>query len=148
MSAPELERSAVEETGLEDFGASGFEEGLERLLESLRAESALTETGEQILGLRLRMLLCNRLRIEDTYERHPEIAEEKIEGPIVIVGLPRTGTTALSQLLSCDPQIRSLRLWESSAPVPPPESSTQDSDPRIAEARRGLEAMYEVFPKT
>jgi hypothetical protein len=97
--------------------------------------------------MRLGMLLANRLRIEDTYRQHPAIDDEAVPGPLFIVGLPRTGTTALSQLLSLDPQVRSLRLWESSAPVPPPETATEDSDPRIADTEAGLEAMDEAFPR-
>ena len=64
-----------------------------------------------------------------------------------IIGLPRTGTTALSQLVALDPQIRSLRTWESCDPVPPPEAATQDTDPRIAQTAAGLDAMYETFPR-
>jgi hypothetical protein len=138
---------AAAETGLEEFGEGSFVEGLEQLVEAVGEEGRLSETGEQILGLRLRMLLANRLRVEDTYRQHPEIDDEQIEGPVVILGLPRTGTTALSQLVACDPQIRSIRLWESSSPVPPPESTSEDVDSRIAETQRGLDAMYQVFPK-
>ena len=63
-----------------------------------------------------------------------------------VIGLPRTGTTALSQLVAADPQFRSLRLWESQAPVPPPEAATQHTDARIAQAEAGLEMMNEMFP--
>jgi len=147
LSADGLVRAAVDEAGLDDFGGASFAEGLGRLTESLAAEGELTELGEDILGLRLRMLLVNRLRIEDTYRAHPAIAEERVEGPVVIIGLPRTGTTALSHLVSADPGIRSVRLWESSSPVPPPDKETEDTDPRIDEAARGLEAMYEAFPR-
>ena len=126
----------------------------------------MSDLGEQILAGRLGMLLVNRLRIHDMHQRHPDIARQRHpdtarqrpadmarqrpdddEAPLFIIGLPRTGTTALSNLLAADPQIRSLRLWESGAPVPPPESATQDDDPRIAETAAGLEAMYAAFPK-
>jgi hypothetical protein len=147
LFAPALVEDAVNETGLDDFGPDTFHEGFEILLDSLRREARLTELGEQILGLRLRMLLVNRLRIEDTYRANPSIADEVVEGPVVVIGLPRTGTTALSQLVASDPQIRSLRAWESSSPVPPPEKSTEHSDPRIAQTEAGLEAMYRTFPK-
>jgi sulfotransferase family protein len=147
LAAEHLIERAVEETGLEDFGGDSFREGLTRLVGSLSSEADLTELGEQILGLRLGMLLANRLRVHDFLQRHPEIADEQIEGPLFIIGLPRTGTTALSQLVAGDPQIRSLRLWESSDPIPPPESSTEHTDPRIADAERGLEAMYDAFSR-
>lgn len=147
LEVHELIESAVSGTGLEDFGEVGYREGLEMLVEALTAEGRLNEMGEQILGLRLRTLLANRLRIEDTYSRFPRIDDEQIEGPVVILGLPRTGTTALSQLVASDPQIRSLRLWESTDPVPPPEADSQEVDERIPRTQRGLDAMYEAFPK-
>ncbi len=147
LDADRLIDVATEETGLTDFGGSSWREGLDRLVSSLNSEADLTDGGEEILALRFGMLLSNRLRIVDTFADHPEIADEEIVGPLVIIGLPRTGTTALSNLLAADPQIRSVRLWESSDPVPPPEAATQDSDPRIDAARVGLDLMYEIFPK-
>jgi len=143
----QLLAEAVEATGLSDFGDDGFGEGLGRLTDALGAEADLTGLGTQILALRLRTLLANRLRVEDEYRRHPDIDDGEVEGPVVIIGLPRTGTTALSQLVAADPRIRSLRLWESGDPVPPPERDTEDSDPRIAATERGLAAMYEAFPR-
>jgi hypothetical protein len=137
---------ATEKTGLADFGGTSWHEGFERLISSFNDEASLTAGGEQILALRIGMLLANRLRITDFLAEHPEIGDEEIEGPLVIIGLPRTGTTALSNLLAADPRIRSLRLWESSDPTPPPVAGVDD-DPRIDEARRGLEAMYEAFPR-
>jgi hypothetical protein len=142
-----LTRSAIEEAGCDDFGGSSYTEGLERLCDALASEADLTQMGEAIFELRLRQLLVNRLRIERTYRDHPEIGDEQVAGPLVILGLPRTGTTALSQLLALDTQIRSLRLWESSSPVPPPEAASQDSDPRIAETQQGLEMMDSAFPR-
>jgi hypothetical protein len=147
MLSAHLVAEAVEQTGLEDFGGDSFREGLDVLTESLASEADLTQLGEEILGLRLGMLLTNRLRVEDAYRRHPDIANQVVEGPLVIIGLPRTGTTALSQLVSADPEVRSLRLWESSDPVPPPEAATQYTDPRIEETARGLDAMYHAFPR-
>ena len=87
---------------------------------------------------RLTALLVARLQVEQTYRDHPEIADEEVEGPVFVIGLPRTGTTALSQLVAADPQMRSLRLWESAAPVPPPETATEHTDPRIAATEAGL----------
>jgi Sulfotransferase family len=147
FDASTLVASAVDETGIDDFGGSSYLDGLERLCDALAREAELNASGETILEMRLRRLLCNRLRVERTRNEHPEIRAEQIEGPVMVLGLPRTGTTALSQLLALDPQIRSLRLWESNDPVPPPESATQGVDPRISETERGLEAMYAAFPR-
>lgn len=146
LSVERLVARAVEETGLDDFGEWSFREGLDRLVDSLATEAHLTELGERITRFRLRRLLVARLRIEDVYRRHSEIAAERPEAPIFIIGLPRTGTTALSNLLAADPRIRSLRVWESADPVPPPEEETQRTDPRIARAEAELAAMYQMWP--
>ena len=147
LEAASLIEGACTRTGLDDFGGTTWEEGLTRLVDALNAEATLTESGQMILEMRIGMLLANRLRITAVLDANPEIVDEAIEGPLFIIGLPRTGTTALSNLVAADPQIRSVRLWESSDPVPPPEAATQDSDPRIDQARHGLEAMYETFPR-
>jgi hypothetical protein len=139
--------AARADTGLSHYGAPSFREGLDRLVAALGDEADLSPLGQTILSQRIQMLLVNRLRIEATYEAHPEIADETVRGPIVIVGLPRTGTTALSQLVAADPQVRSLRLWESTEPVPPPEAISEHDDPRIAGTQRGLDTMYRVFPR-
>jgi hypothetical protein len=112
----------------------------------MNSEADLTEAGEVMLRMRLAGALASRLRVEDTYRAHPEIDDEQVEGPVFVIGLPRTGTTALSQLVAADPQFRSLRLWESSSPCPPPETATEHSDPRIADAEAGLAMMNEMFP--
>ena len=141
-----LENEAREQTGLDDFGDGSHREGLERLVAALNEEAELTEAGEVMLRIRVVGLLTSRLRIEDAYREHPAIDDEVVEGPVFVVGLPRTGTTALSQLVAADPQFRSLRLWESSSPCPPPETATEHSDPRIAETEAGLAMMNQMFP--
>jgi hypothetical protein len=146
LDADSLEADARASTGLSDFGDGSHREGLERLTTSMNTEADLTEEGEVMLRMRLAGALASRLRVEDTYRVHPEIDVEQIEGPVFVIGLPRTGTTALSQLVAADPQFRSLRLWESSAPCPPPESATEHTDPRIAQTEAGLAMMNEMFP--
>ena len=146
LVAEALEAEARERTGLEDFGDGSHREGLERLVRSMNEEADLTETGEIMQRIRLVSLLSSRLQIEHAYRSHPSIDDEEVEGPVFVIGLPRTGTTALSQLVAADPQFRSLRLWESSSPCPPPESATQHTDPRIAQTEEGLAMMYQMFP--
>ena len=147
LDADALVAAAIAEAGADDFGGESWREGLARLCAALAAEGELTEPGEQMLGYRLGRLLTSRLRIEAWYRDHPEVDDERVEGPVFIIGLPRTGTTALSHLLTADPQIRSLRVWESGDPVPPPETATRDTDPRIAQAQAGLDLMDQAFPK-
>jgi hypothetical protein len=146
--APEALMAAAEsETGLSDYGSDSFREGLDRLTAALEGEAELNEMGLEIMRQRLVGHLARRLGVHETIRQCPAIAEEEIRSPIFIIGLPRTGTTALSNLLHADPAIRSLRCWESASPVPPPESATEHTDPRIAPTAAGLELMYEMFPR-
>jgi Sulfotransferase family len=146
LDVERVENDARTQTGLDDTGGDHYREGLTRLVESMNSEGDLTELGEAMQHVRLVALLAARLQVEDTYRRHPEIDDEKVSGPVFVIGLPRTGTTALSQLVAADPQFRSLRMWESGNPVPPPEKSTEHSDVRIAVAEQNLALMNEAFP--
>jgi len=147
MDPAALIETAIRETGLIDFGDASYRSGLDALVRCLTEEAALNDTGRLVAQGHLHRLLANRLRIEDWYQRHPEIADEVTPSPIFVLGLPRTGTTALSTRLARDPHTRSLRYWESSAPTPPPESATEHSDPRIAAATAEQEQMHAVFPE-
>jgi hypothetical protein len=146
LSADRVDEEARERTGLSDYGQGDYREGLERLVASMNDEADLTEIGESIQHSRFVGLLVSRLGVENAYREHPEIAKQVVEGPVFVIGLPRTGTTALSQLVAADPQFRSLRMWESGSPVPPPESATEHTDPRIAMTEAGLALMNEAFP--
>ncbi|WP_216916581.1 sulfotransferase family protein [Nocardia noduli] len=129
-TSKELLDTAVAQTGLEDFGEDSFRDGLEILLTSLREEARLNDRGETFLYQRITAYLGQRLQVEDWYRRHPDIDEVPIEAPLIGLGLPRTGSTALSMLLAQDPDIRYLRKWESSQPCPPP-STVLGVDARI-----------------
>ncbi|MFC0202711.1 sulfotransferase family protein [Novosphingobium soli] len=124
-----LMAAAQSATGLSDFGEDGFREGLERLVAALNTEARLNALGEHALRDRILLHLRQRLMVEDWYARHPEIEEERIAAPLFGVSLPRTGSSALSYLLSSDPGVRYLRVWESSQPCPPP-ATVQGPDPR------------------
>lgn len=125
-----LTAAAVQRTGLDDFGDDSFREGLEILVRALRDEARLNARGEAFIYDRIGLHLCQRLQVEDWYRRHPEIDDEPIDAPLFGLGLPRTGSTALSFLLARDPHIRYLRSWESTRPCPPP-STVRGDDPRI-----------------
>lgn len=121
---------ASAETGLTDFGDDSFREGLQILVDALRSEARLNALGKQVLRGRIVEHLKQRLQVEDWYRRHPEIDNEVITAPLIGIGLPRTGSTALSCLLAEDPAARSLRNWESSHPCPPP-GTVEGIDPRL-----------------
>ncbi|MQY27540.1 sulfotransferase family protein [Nocardia aurantia] len=123
-------KTAVAQTGLHDFGDDSFREGLGVLLDSLEREARLNATGEKFLYDRIVLHLSQRLQVEDWYRRHPEIDDGQILAPLIGIGLPRTGSTALSVLLAQDPGVRYIRRWESSQPCPPPSTVT-GVDPRI-----------------
>jgi hypothetical protein len=97
-----------------------------------------------------------RLRVQALVRAKPEILEQRIERPIVIAGLPRTGTTHLFNLVSQHPGLRSLPYWESLEPIPGADDAPADgaphspadgaADPRIARCARGLAFMHRVMP--
>jgi Sulfotransferase family len=143
----ELLSRAQAASALEDFGEDSFREGLEMLVRSADAEARLSERGRLAFDLQIVDLLTWRLRIEHWYRLHPEIDDQQIVAPLIGLGLPRTGSTALSCLLAEDPAARSIRAWEARFPCPPPESATEVSDPRIAEAQQAMRRREEMFPR-
>lgn len=141
-----LDRARAE-IGLDDFGEETFHEGLVALVEGAESAGTYNELGIAVVHDQAVEFLRNRLAIEDWYRRHPEIGEQEIEAPMFGLGLPRTGSTALSFLLAEDPRFRSLSTWESNTPAPPPEPATYDQDPRIEEAAARISLMDDLAPK-
>jgi hypothetical protein len=141
-----LHETARRKTGLDDFGLPHYREGLARLLESLEDEAALSPLGRSIARSSIGMSLENRLQITDWCKRHPEIESERIEGPVIIVGMGRTGTTILHDLLALDPANRVPLSWEADHPCPPPERASYQSDPRIAAVQRDLDRAEQLIP--
>ena len=130
----ELLQAAQADTGLADFGTDHFREGLEILVRALRDEARLNAVGEAVMRQRIVGHLKQRLQVEDWYRRHPQIEDEVIQSPLIGLGLPRTGSSALACLLAEDSNARSLLTWEASEPCPPPATVT-GTDPRIERAR-------------
>jgi hypothetical protein len=130
LTTAEVMDESSAQTGLADFGAGSFAEGLDILLCALRNEARLNDRGQTFLHQRIVGYLSQRLQVEDWYRRHPEIDDVPVAAPLIGLGLPRTGSTALSMLLAQDPDVRYLRRWESSQPCPPP-STVRGVDPRI-----------------
>lgn len=145
--ATELLQRAQAVTSLDHFGEESFREGLENLIAAIDTEARLTESGRAIYEGQLVDLLSHRLKVEYWYRLHPEIDEQEIVAPLIGLGLPRTGSTALSCLLAEDPAVRSIRNWEAQAPCPPPETATQYSDPRIEKARQSMDRRDRMFPR-
>jgi len=141
-----LVEEAIAATGLDDFGADGWQEGLDHLLHSFAAEADLHELGVEIAAGDVRAYLANRLALVAWRRAHREVAAGEVVQPIVIVGQPRTGTTILHDLLAQDPDLRAPLTWEVDHPVPPPATATFDTDPRIAEVEATLQLSNSLIP--
>lgn len=130
IAPEELIDRARAQSGRADFGPDGWQEGLAQLVDAVAVDlghdaDAVARVEEQIVTR-----LVNRLGVEQWYAEHGDEGRQPVQGPVVIVGLPRTATTALQFLLAVDPQFRFARPWEVNAPVPPPEVATEHEDPR------------------
>ena len=132
--------------GLDDFGDEAFRAPRRVLLASLRDEANLNEVGRATQHARLVDSLVTRLLAADQIRRHPEILDEDLGAPVVIVGLARTGTTLLHRLLGSGPAFQVARWWECRYPAPFPGSDWRNQDPRIPAARAEVEAILESVP--
>jgi len=139
----EKARKAV---GFDDFGDAAYLEGLRVLLDAYDREARLTPFGRMIAEQQIVGILKNRLLAQRAWKRDPGILEREIRRPIFILGLPRTGTTALHQLLGRDPGIQVLEYWLAAAPQPRPPRSQWRSDPAFKQAERDLKTMYYLDP--
>ncbi len=141
-----LVADAVAASGLDDFGEPTWQEGLDRLLDSLATEARLNELGVTVVETEVVSYLRNRLGIVAHRAAHPELGDRPITRPLVIVGQPRTGTTILYDLLAQDPANRAPLTWEVDLPCPPPRTATYLTDPRIAESEASAEMADLVVP--
>jgi hypothetical protein len=145
LNKDRLIRTARKQTGLHDLGKDFWDEPLDRLIYSLNHEARLHPIGAFISRKRLINLLAVRLRAEHWFKEHPEILEQEVHPPLVIVGLQRTGTTKLHRLLTADPENRVLRSWEALNPAPFRANGTQ-VDKRVQIARTSEKALKWMAP--
>lgn len=141
-----LVAEAVDATGLVDFGGDEFREGLEVFCASAQGEAQLNDFGSASVPRAVVTALSNRLRVVDHVKRHPEVGDEQIRAPWVVIGIFRAGTTLMSYLLETDERSRPLLRWEASNSVPP---STGDhrNDPRVEPLREAAAYMDTVNPR-
>ncbi|MFZ4434049.1 MAG: sulfotransferase family protein [Microthrixaceae bacterium] len=140
--------AAVARTGLDDFGADDFRDRLGLQLAEMDADEERTGLGRMIFFGDCVRNASNRLLIQDLLARHPEILEIEIDRPVIVVGLPRSGTTNLVNLLAADTRFRSMPLWESYEPVPNPlePASVDGVDPRWSRSQKAWESMQAGAP--
>jgi hypothetical protein len=124
--------AARAETGLDDFGPPHFREGMSVLIESLTNDARLKADVVPRARATIHGRLTTRLRVQDWLNGHPEVYEERIEAPVCILGSPRSGSSIMHELWSLDPTTRNPLAWEVRNPIPPPETATYNTDPRIA----------------
>ena len=134
-------------TGLSDFGADDYRDGLAALHASFEADAGLTEAGQKAARGMLRGALTARLMCQAGFAQYPEYADVPIERPVFVTGLPRTGTTFLHRLLVADPGHQGLQLWLAEAPQPRPERSLWDANPVYQFLTAGIERHRAEHPE-
>jgi sulfotransferase family protein len=141
-----LSEASARSAGRSDLGEGQFRQGLERLVDSLEEEARLTPIGRLIARERILGAAKNRLDYIGDRKLHPEIARERILKPLIVVGMPRTGSTILHDILAQDPDSRAPLTWEVMFPSPPPEPATFETDPRIAACDATFPAVDAQIP--
>ncbi|HET9874800.1 MAG TPA: sulfotransferase [Mycobacterium sp.] len=140
-----LLQAAIARTGLRNWGDTAFRERLDVLCAALRDEADLSDAGTAVVFEQVVGNLVNRLRLEDLLAAHPEIEDLPIARPIIICGLPRTGTTHLHNLIAADPAIRYLPYWESLEPIATP--GEDDPQARRDRCTAGLDLVNASMPE-
>ncbi|MGZ4525574.1 MAG: sulfotransferase family protein [Mycobacterium sp.] len=146
LDADALHARATADTGLHDFGAPDYRERLDIYLAALRDIDGLHGAGVVNFFGQLLQLLKNRLLLTDLLRRHPEIDDIELQPPVVIAGLPRTGTTHLHNLLAVPPTFRTMPYWESVEPFPLPSEAGVEPDPRRARMDVAVAVINTVMP--
>jgi NAD(P)-dependent dehydrogenase (short-subunit alcohol dehydrogenase family) len=142
----DLLNAATAETGLTDFGDRGFVEGLTAFADALRTEARLSRLGHMMTSADIVRMLVNRLRYVRDLHRNPQIEEQVITKPIVVAGLPRTGTSKLQRMMSADPGVRRLDVWKLLNPAPFPAEPPGDPSARIGYAAGVERILATQFP--
>ena len=145
LVADALVEQAMKKTGLDRFDSNSWREGLDVLLADYNRNDH-PEPLIQRMGGNLVQMLADRLSTTDYLAKRPELLERPIERPLFVFGMPRTGTTLLSNLLACDPARRSALTWEIEEPVPPATTATLKTDPRAIAKLAAEKAMLAAYP--
>ncbi|MBK7168738.1 MAG: sulfotransferase [Gammaproteobacteria bacterium] len=147
LDADSLIASAMRATALGEFGAPDWEEPFRVLTRALDEEAELSLLGRLMTRSDLLVFLQNRLRIEESYRLHPEIEDEQIHEPVFIVGLPRSGTSILFELLAHDAGFAIPETWMLLFSCPPPGVDAAGIDARVARAHHLVTQWNRVVPE-
>jgi len=148
LDANEMLAAACAATGLDVFGEPDPRVSLQELVNSLNDEAQLTEAGATGKRAGLIRVLANRLLLQHAFDSNAALAGERIRPPIVILGLPRSGTTKLHRMIAADPIMQKLPLWRLLYPVRALLPAATDEDPRIAAARQFVAVLRQRSPDT
>lgn len=144
----DIAAAAERTTGMSDFGGTEHEEGLRILVEDLNsAEAGLTGKGNYFQRSEVKSALVGRLLTQAQFNARPEHVDVPIERPIFVMGLPRTGTTALHRLLHADPMAQGLEMWITQYPQPRPPRETWESDPIFNAMQQAFQAHHVANPE-
>ncbi len=148
FDADAMLEEAITRAGCDDFGDPSFRARLDATIAAVEADDGLGPLGRFAIRQRTSRLLTQRLLVTDLLKRRPEICEIEITDPIIVLGLPRSGTTHLVNLIAADTRLRSLPYWESREPCPRPgDGATRDGvDPRYTRCEREYEAQIAMVP--
>ena len=147
LDSKQIIDAAKNQTNLEYFGNPLFLEGFECLVHSINQEADLNDVGMEAQQHRLIGILANMLRIEDACVQYPEILNEEIKSPVVIVGLPRTGSTMTHRLLASDPRHTAMLWWEGRYPAMLPNEVRGHPDERMEMGKAEVEAVMQASPE-
>jgi hypothetical protein len=143
----DLHASASKITGLTDFGPDDYTDGLAVLLSSYASEAGLTPLGMKVTRSMVRGALAARLSSQAGWASYPEYSSVPIERPVFVIGLPRTGTTALHRLLTADPKHQGLELWLAEMPQPRPPRETWAANPVFQYIQAAYERHHTEHPE-
>lgn len=121
---------AAQCTGLTALDSDSWRDGLAIMIDEVNTSPAFTPSGREKILNDATDALGRRMQVHDYITAHPEVLDAPVERPLIVLGMPRTGTTVISYLLDQDPRRRSLLHWECVHPIPPATSDTLRTDPR------------------
>ena len=142
-----LHELAAQNTGLDDFGDAFYRDNLRAYLGALDEVGKASSSGRLVLMGQVVEMLKSRLHTVAGLKANSQVRGNTIKAPLVILGLPRTGTTALHGLLNCDPQFQGLQNWLATQPMPRPPQSTWRDYPAFGQAQAALDGAYTAVPE-
>jgi hypothetical protein len=150
VEQPRIRAHAIEQYAIAKVGGGGLAEsarlGLEALCRDAEGSAGLSALGRYRMRVVMRDIAVNRLSIDKALADNPALLEAPIERPMFILGLPRSGTTILFNVLAQDPAHRSPRTWEVDYPVPAPREEDYADSERIHRSQEVIDAFHRLAP--